>query len=133
MATAHVEMHSEHVQWLGNYAMWRDDLALWRKEIDEAFDGLQKLEHALRMHDKGLQDQLNTILAEEQAVKGHEHALAEYERGGPGDDLLGMAKPHGVNAGKHAEQRRAHERLKERHHAVMAYWSLLLKTLAQKT
>jgi hypothetical protein len=133
MATAHVEMHGEHQQWLSDNSMWRDDLTLWQKEIDQALDGLSKLEEALREHGKGLQSHLEMIGAEEQELKAHEHALAEFERGGPGDQLLEMVKSHQEHAGKHGQQRQVHEELKKRHHTVMAYWSLLHKALTQKT
>jgi hypothetical protein len=65
-------------------------------------------------------------------LREHEHALAEFERGGPGDELLVMAKSHKENAEQHAQQREGHERLKKRHHTVVAHWSLLLKALTQK-
>ncbi len=94
---------------------------------------MRKLEEALREHRRTLQTHLEAITAEEQALKDHEYALAEYERGGPGDGLLDMARTHQENASKHAQQRQAHERLKKQHHTVMAHWSLLLKALTQKT
>src|SRR5713101_9075134 len=105
MATVHVEMHGEHQQWLSDNSMWRDDLALWQKETDLALDGVKKLDEALREHRKGFQDHLDTIAAEEQAVKDHEHALADFELGGAGNEVLWMAKAHTENADKHAQQR----------------------------
>jgi hypothetical protein len=133
MATIHGEMHGEHRQWLSDDALWRDELAIWQKEIDQALGGLTKLEEALREHGKGLQDHLETIAAEERKLRDHEHALADFERGGSGNELLLMARTHTETADKHVQQRQAHERLKKQHHTVRAYWSLLLKVLTQKT
>jgi hypothetical protein len=132
MATTHVEMHGEHQRWLSDTAMWRDDLAHWQKEIADALDSLKELEGALRQHSQCLQGHLETLTAEEAETRSHEHALAEYERGGPGDELLAMARPHGEHATKHGQQRQAHERLKRQHHTVMAHWSLLVKALSEK-
>jgi hypothetical protein len=126
-------MHCEHREWLSDNSMWRDDLAIWQQEIDHALGDLRTLEDALREHRKVLQCHLDAIAAEELAANQHEHALAEFERGGPGDDLLQMAKPHQENADKHAQQWQAHERLKKGHHTVMAHWSLLHKALTTET
>jgi hypothetical protein len=122
-------MHSEHREWLSETSMWQDDLTLWQGDIDQALSGLKRLEDALREHRNVLQGRLDAIAAEQQAVNQHEHALAEFERGGPGDDLLRMVKPHQENADKHSLQRQTHEQLKRRQHTVMAHWSLLLKAL----
>jgi hypothetical protein len=122
-------MHTEHRYWLSEDSLWQDDITLWQRDIDQALTDLKRLEDALREHRKRLQVRLDEIAAEQQAVNQHEHALAEFERGGPGDDLLRMVKPHQENADKHALKRQAHEQLKRRHHTVMAHWSLLLKAL----
>jgi len=134
MATAHVEMHAEHRQWLSDNAMWRDDIALWQQEIEQALDGVKKLEDALQQHSKELQSHLGTITAGEQALKVHEHALAEFQRGSSGKELelLVMAKTHKKKADEHVQQRQTHECLKKQHHTIMAHWSLLLNALTHK-
>jgi hypothetical protein len=111
--------------------MWRDDLVIWEREIEQALADSKQLEDALRAHRKALQDHLEATGAQEQTLYKHERALAEYERGGPGEDLLPMAKVHKENAEKHAKHAAAHERLKRHHHTVMAHWSLLLEALAR--
>jgi hypothetical protein len=132
MATAHLEMHSEHRQWLSDNALWRDEAVLWQNEIDNALKEMKKLEDALRDHRKELNNHLATISAEEKIVAEHECALADFEKGGPGDSLVSMARTHKQTADNHSQQRQAHERLKKHHHTVIAYWSLLLKSLTQK-
>ncbi len=134
MTTTHITMHGEHQQWLGDNGMWRDDLAIWQREIDQVLGELQTLEDASREVRKELQDHLRAIAAEEHGLKEHEHVLAELERGAAVDELelLHLAKQHRENADRHARQRQAHERLKERHHTVMAQWSVLLKALGRE-
>ncbi len=131
MATSEITIHSETQQWLGESAMWRDDLAIWQKEIDHALGELQVLEDASREYRQELQDHLEIVAAEGQYLRNQEHALANLERGRSTDELelLRLAKLHRENAGVHAQQRQAHERLKKHHHALMIHWSALLKTL----
>lgn len=129
MAKAHIEMHGDHQRWLSDQAMWRDDLAMWQQEIAKAMDGIRKLEDALRTHRATLQEHEQTIAAETPCLQNHEHALAEFERGGSGEGLLQLAVSHQQSAEKHGKQRSEHERIKKDHHIVMAYWLLLLKSL----
>jgi hypothetical protein len=131
MSTTHGEMHGEHKQWLSDNSMWRDDLESWMKETDRALVGLKEVERALRDHVKDLQSHQVSITAEEETLLGHERALAEFEAGGPGDDLVRLARPHREAADDHARQRRAHESLKKSHHTAMAHLALLIKALTQ--
>jgi chromosome segregation ATPase len=132
MTATHAEMHNDHRQWLSDAQLWADDLYIWQREIDEALDGMKKLEAALRDHRDGLQKHSETIAEEEKNLTCHEKALAEYEQGGSGDALSGMTTSHQTNAEKHVRQRILHERLKKHHHTLIAHWMMLLKALTQK-
>lgn len=133
MSAVHIEMSGDHKQWLSDNCMWRDDLACWQKEVDEAIGGLKSLEESLQTHRKNLQMHLLAIATEEQELKEHEHAMAEFERGGTGEELLLMVEPHKEGACKHNSRKETHERLKQHHHAVMTCWSLLERALTQKS
>jgi hypothetical protein len=135
MTSKHAEMHRDHQHWRSDNSMWQDDLELWEKEVDQAMNALKRLENALGKHRAMLQDRLDLIAAEDQAIGQHEHTLAEFERSGTGEqlDLLTMAKNHKKAIDRHARQLLAHERLKKRHHMLMANWSLLFKALTERT
>jgi len=131
MASAQLEMHDDHNHWLSDHSMWRDDLALWQGELDQAFEGLKQLEKALGSHREALQEHLKTIDIQEKGLRKHEHALADYQRGGLGADLKPMAEAHKQRAEKQKKHSAAHERLKKHHHTLMAHWSLLLRSLTE--
>ena len=61
----------------------------------------------------------------------HEHALADYERGESGEELIQMAQVFGRSAEQHADQSRKHENTKRQHHELMASWRLLMKSFIQ--
>lgn len=132
MTTANLEIHNERQQWLNDDAIWRDELGIWVEETNQAVDGLRKLEDSLGVHRKRLQDHLATIIAEEKTLRDQENVLAQIERGGSGNEPLGMAKTHKENLNKHVHQRQRHELLKKHHHMVMAYWIMLFKVLTEK-
>lgn len=132
MATVHTEMSGEHKQWQSDNCMWRDDLARWQKQAEQAIAALKSLEESLQKHRKALQLHQLAIATEEQELKVHEHAMAEFERGGAGENLLEMVGPHKEGASKHNARKEAHARLKKHHHAVMASWSALEQALSEK-
>jgi hypothetical protein len=111
--------------------MSRNDLDIWAGEIDRALAGLKGLERAMRDHLQELQSRRESISAEQQTLRAHERALAEFEAGGSGADLVRLARPHREIAEQHARQQRAHESLKKRHHTAMAYWTMLVEALTR--
>jgi hypothetical protein len=124
-------MHNEHRFWESEISLWRDDLRAWQEELAKAQGELKQLEKALEDHAHALRTHASALRLDEQTFDGHEHALAAYERGGEGAELLQMTRQHVEEGGRHAEHRAAHERLKRLHHGVMAHWNLLLKSLRE--
>ncbi len=130
-AETHTAMHAEHGRWRDEVGLWKDEIDVWEDELKKAVADLKRLELALRAQQATLEAHWRGVAAHEGHLDGHEHALAEFERGGPGsNDLLTMAKDHRHEAPRHAQQREAHERVKRAQHTLMAHWSLLLKALA---
>jgi hypothetical protein len=130
--TSHATMHHDHRLWESEIGLWRDNLRAWQHEAAEAVSGVKKLEESLKKHEEALRTHAAAIRLAEQEFDVHEHALAEYEKGGAGEELIPMAKKHLDEAAHQESQRAAHEMLKQRHYAVMSHWQTLLNTLAGK-
>lgn len=126
---SHSSMHGEHRQWLNENGHWRDDVAIWQNELKEVLAAIGKLDTAIHAHQEALRVHAAAVRCYEQNLAEHEHALADYERGGAGADLIPLVKAHHEEAGRHSQQRDAHERIKKHHHAVMAQWSKLLRAI----
>lgn len=127
---SHTVLHREHKRWMSENAMWREDIAAWQRELKQASAHLSQVEKALRAQEKALQVHAGVIRCYEQDMASHEHALAEFERGKSGDELLAMTVSHEKEAKKHYEQRQAHERIKTYQHKFVGQCNALLKVLA---
>lgn len=122
--TSHLEMHREHRRWQTQNDMWRDDLANWEHEVEAALRALPTVEHILREHLDALRRHAAGIRMNEQDFSAHEHALCQYEHGETGEELIELAKGFDRSAGNISWQKEKHEKLKHRHHALMARWYL---------
>jgi hypothetical protein len=132
MATVtHATMHHDHTQWLSENDMWRCDISAWQEEFRKAAADLKEIEATLKEHEKALQVHAAAIRLRGQELASHEHALAEYERGETGTELIPLAQAHDKEAAKHTQQHDAHERIKRHHHTVMAQVSMLHKAVAK--
>jgi hypothetical protein len=127
----HADMHHQSRFWQNEEALWRDDIRAWEEELTQTLAEAERLNAALSNHEKTLRSHAAAIRLHGQDEATHVHALAEYERGGLGADMLGLAHEHQEKINMHIRQRQAHERIKRRHHTVMAHWRLLLKALAE--
>jgi hypothetical protein len=126
---AHLRMHRDHRFWDSEVDFWRDDLRAWQRELTEAWSQLKELEAALQRHEEVLREHAASLRLDQEQTSAHEHALAEYERGGTGPDLPAMAVGHEDEADRHAEQRERHEQLKRQHHSFLARWRALIESL----
>ena len=132
MATVtHATMHCDHKQWISENDMWRCDISSWQEELRQAASHLAEVEAALKEHEKALQVHAAAIRLRQQDLAAHERALAEYEGGETGAELIALAQSHGTEASKHSQQRDAHERIKRHHHAVIAQVNSLRKALGK--
>lgn len=128
---AHIEMHCEHKHWREEIALSQEQINHWRQEFREALANAERLKDALKCHDEALQTHAAELDRECTRLQEHEHALAEYERGGTGQELIGMAKEHKAEAARQQERRSVHERIKKHHHALLAQWHLLFSALTK--
>jgi hypothetical protein len=129
ISTKPASMHDEHRYWESEISLWRDDLRSWQHELAKAEGEFKQLEKALTDHEHVLRTHASALRLEEQVSAQHEHSIAEFEKGGEGQELLEMARKHSGEADLHQTHRTAHERLKRRHHNIIAHWNALLKAL----
>ena len=129
ISTKPISMHEEHRYWESEISLWRDDLRAWQKELSKAQSEIKLLEKELNDHAHLLRTHASALRLEEQATDQHEHAIAEFEKGGEGEDLFEMARTHGRDSTLHQTHRAAHEHLKRHHHNIIAHWNVLLKAL----
>ena len=127
----HAQMHGQHLQWFNEDALWREEVAHWQQETKKARADIERLTKALVNHEEILQKHAAAIHLYEQDMAKHEHALADYERGGEGADLFPLAQSHQKEAANHAIQRGHHETIKRDHHTMLAHWNLLMKELVE--
>ena len=129
ISTKPASMHSEHRYWENEIGLWRDDLRAWQHELAKAVSEFEQLEKALGDHGHMLRTHASALRLEEQTSQQHEHAIAEFEKGGEGEELFEMARRHSTEADLHQVHRAAHEELKRRHHNIISHWNTLLKAL----
>jgi hypothetical protein len=120
---------SEYQHWRIELAAWTCDVGSWRQEWQKALDDLKRLESALREREQTLQAHAEKLAGHEDFLAGLEHEAKDLPDGGA--EECGTQSPGQQEAARHSRQRDAHERIKRRHHALMAYWSLLLETLGR--
>ncbi|HWB14316.1 MAG TPA: hypothetical protein VG826_34135 [Pirellulales bacterium] len=130
---SHAEMHTDHQQWIIEEALWENEARIWRDEIDASLAELQKLETVLCKERSSLDAYGETIRGLRQNRAWHESALSGCAPVGGDDGLIALARKHAQDANKHLRLRHAHERIKQHHHTVMAYWRLLFNALSSAT
>lgn len=129
---SHRGMHTDHQQWSSKETLWEDEARIWLEEMVTALADVKKLEAILNDHRKSLEAHVEKVRGVRQCRAPHEHALAEYEQGGQGENLIAMASKHEQEAEKHYQVYQEHERVKRHHHTAIAYWRLLFKGLSKE-
>ena len=125
----HTRMHAEHLQWFSENSLWRDDLASWQKESDDAIRQITALRDSLEKHQEKLRQHAASIRLHEQCQAEHECALARFEKGGSGQEVIAMARVHQDQSAKQAEVRNFHETLKRRHHEMIARIHTMVRSI----
>ena len=131
LTATQAELSNERQQLQSEASLWRCEVAYLHQEYRKAVADLHRLETALRQQEQALEAYATLLAAHEQRLVGEEaEAPAEYEPGG----MVERLTPH-VSVGsheilKHWRQREVHEQVKRQCYAVLAYWSLLLQTVA---
>jgi hypothetical protein len=122
-------MHQEHRSWETDINCWRDDVACWQREIREALARVQQLEKELEIHESNLCQHASSIRLDELEIATHEHALANAQGSGDQTDLPVYAAQHMKEKSRHEHQLMRHREFKQQHHAFIANWNRMLKSL----
>jgi len=130
LATTPAENKTERKQLQSEVSLWRCEVGHLHEEYCKAMADLHRLEAALRQRAQALQ----TYAA---ALEDHEERLARAEWDEPTEPEAGAAEEPTAQAPvgsheilKHWRRREDHERVRNQHYAVLAYWSLLLQTVS---
>ncbi|MBX7166083.1 MAG: hypothetical protein K1X74_07010 [Pirellulales bacterium] len=124
------QLHREHRAWLGEDALWRDQIRAWQSELKQSAADLKKVEKALDAHAKALARHAAAIRLYEQSMLEHEHLLVQAIKGGNGQVPPNLMPSHDAVAIEHSAQREQHERIKQRHHTVLAHLRVLSQALS---
>jgi hypothetical protein len=130
-AASHLQMHRDHLRWCAQNDLWRDDLAIWEGEVQDAIHVLPQLEKALHKHLDALRQHAAAIRMVEQDFNEHEHALSEYERGEPSEELIQMAKAFERASSSQVRHKKRHEEIRHEHHNLLARWRQLVRPILQ--
>ena len=130
-AGSHIQMHREHREWLSDIKTWQDDMVQWQAESRKLSAEVKELESILETHNRALVAHSEAIFAHHQMLAKHEHALSQFERGGPGDELIGCSCAHHEESEKHAQQKTCHETAKQQHRTLISQWEHLHKAISK--
>jgi hypothetical protein len=126
---SHILGHRDYRDWRSEDATLLADIVVWQQELTNARGEIAKVEVALCEHEQALETHAVALRACQQDIVAHEHALAEFERGGAGKEILELAPTHHGEHEKHIQQLAVHERLKKRHYTTMSLMKLLVKAI----
>lgn len=127
----HLQMHGDHKHWLSESALWQDEITVWHDEVQRALGEVNHLAKALRDHAAALNDHGKGIAGHDDTVRSHEGALAGWEKGAPGGELVSLATAHDKEAEQRAALRQVHQRVRKFHHTLLAQWNLLLAAVTK--
>ena len=119
------DMQADHRQWDYVHLAWRVDIASWRREHELALSELAKLEEVVHQHGDALDAHAEAMERQQDSLRDHERAIAEFKREGGGQLQKAMRNEHREHAELHNVQRAAHERMKKHHHTVVAHLTML--------
>ena len=121
----HQQMHAVHECWRNENALWHEELKLWQDELKQTRRNLAEVLAGLDAHAQKLEKHGASLTLYSQESLEHEHALAEFERGGSPAKLAELDGAHQAEVQHHAHVRDIHEQLKRLHHTIVARCSLL--------
>ncbi len=122
-------MHRDHREWESENALWRDQLREWQRENEQAVAELNRAQQVFRNHERTLETHAAGIRLFGQACAEHEHDLAAKAQAET-PQACGMCG-HEQEAIDHRREREIHERIKRRHHTLMAQLAMLMRSLTE--
>lgn len=126
---SHSEIHGDHRYWQNEIKMWRDDIQLWQQERE---DCIAELLEAISRHDRAMECHSNSIVDHQSAIEDHEHFIAECEQKMNTEDkgqVETFMETHYGESALQTDLRASHEKIKRRHHTVMAKLAMVVASL----
>jgi septal ring factor EnvC (AmiA/AmiB activator) len=129
LAVTQTEIRHDRKQLQSEVSLWRSEVRSLQQEYRKALADLHRLEAALRQREQLLEAYSTALDAHDERLAGEEWKEPAGD-GGPAEAVLPQAPVGSEEILKHWRRREDHERVKRQHHAVLAYWSLLLQTVS---
>jgi hypothetical protein len=131
VAVTQAETSQERKQLQTEVSLWRCEVRYLHEEYRKAIADLHRLEAALRQREQALEAYATALGAHEQCLTGEEWGEPAENEGGPAEGLTHETPVGSHEILKHWRRREDHERIKSQHCAVLASWSLLLRTVSE--
>ena len=119
ITTTETELQFDHKHWLQDLRRWRSYLRVWKNQVEEISREYRKLlkdvgQHAddLEEFEEDMQSHFNRLVVDEFSSLTHR-------------DPDQLAESHAVNAARHDELYKFHERLKQIQHTLLAGLAVL--------
>jgi hypothetical protein len=122
-AVTQAETRNERTELQREISLWRSEAKYLHREYRKALAEFHRLEAALRQREQALE-------AYAAALEDQEERLAGEEWREPAERATAGAPVGAHEILKHWRLREDHERVKSRHFATLAYWSLLLQAVS---
>jgi len=125
MATTAItsEVANDHKHWLRDVERWDAYLRIWKNQIHELTQEYRKLLKRVEQHADDVEEFCEGVESHRRRIVVDERALVEHHR--PKEPEADLAESHVANATHHDELYKAHERLKQIQHTLMAGLALL--------
>jgi hypothetical protein len=126
---SHILVHRNHRDWRSEDATLLNEVAAWQQELAAARSEVSKIEVALREHENALETHAAALRGCQQNILAHEHALAEFERGKTGKEILELPETHHGEHQERIQQLAVHERLKKHHYTIISLLELVTRAI----
>lgn len=130
------QLHADHRHWKSELSMWRDDAELWKQEHVGAVKALKYSIELLGKVKIALAEHVAAFERIENSLDYHERNIAENLKGYRDADSgleQSLIERHLKQEKELANQRKAHEHLKKRHHIAVAQITAMLNALSSSS
>jgi predicted RNase H-like nuclease (RuvC/YqgF family) len=110
------EVQFDHKHWLGDIERWNCYSEAWHKQMHDMTREYRRLLKMVEHYSDDLDEFNDALVSHRNRLVADERAMAERRRSSVLDSEL--AKSHEVNASRHEELYKAHERLKQMQHTL---------------
>ena len=110
------EVQFDHKHWLGDIERWNFYSEAWHKQVHDMTREYRRLLKTVEQYADDLDEFNDAVESHRNRLVAAERAMAEHRR--PTEPESELVKNHEVNAARHEELYKAHERLKQMQHSL---------------